>query len=364
MKRSLALAILAIMIFVPKAELRAYPGDLTLEDINDETIKNRENQPQNVKEGDKPLQQAEQEKLPEDPQASEKAKEAQRLEEEQRKLDEKARQEAYKKAQQDFESSQCLSTPEYIATLKFFRSTQVMLVTEEAARKIANKVSRGCDGASERFIKVLKLLKAIGLSDKSAMGIALDFSSRSTEVQKNFLEIFTHSFLAEFFDYDYQNAVQLAFELSKDYKGDAKQVREDFIELVRFCKDGNKLDLPAKLCAAYTIRLARLSQFHPKGIRKDFYQLYERFRDDRTFAMDIKTALETSFNILKNGPRATENFFSAYDFAVAKDGLDMTQGEALNFGLKMASRSYRGERPAFVPVPFEPVVVRNAASVR
>ncbi len=41
------------------------------------------------------------------------------------------------------------------------------------------------------------------------------------------------------------------------------QVREDFIELVRFCKADDKLDLPARLCAEYAIKLARLTQFHP-----------------------------------------------------------------------------------------------------
>lgn len=253
----------------------------------------------------------------------------------------------------------CSSSEEYIRILKFLRQTQAILVTEDTARKIADVVSRSCDGGADRFAKVLVLLKSVGLSDKAAVKMALDFSTKPSDIQKNFIEIFTHSFLAEFFDYDYPTAVALAFELSKNYKGDPKQVRDDFIELVRFCKDGKKLDLPSKMCAEYTIKVARLSQYYPKGVRDSFYKLYNRFREDKAFAIDIKTALETTYGILKFGPRAEVNFFRAYDFAIAEDGLGSTQAEAVNFGLKMASRSFKGSEPPLFPAS---AVLRTLAS--
>ncbi len=239
----------------------------------------------------------------------------------------------------------CNSSEEYIRTLQYLRKTDAILVTEATARKIADRVSRSCDGGADRFARVLVMLKTVGLSDKAAVKMSLEFAQRPPEVQTNFLEIFTHSFLAEFFDYDYATAVNLAFELSKNYKGDPKQVREDFIELVRFCKDGKKLDLPSNLCAQFTIRVARLSQYYPNGVRASFYKLYERFREDKAFAVDIKTALETTYGILKHGPRAPDNFFRGYEFAVADNGLGLSQSEAMNFGLRMASRSFRGAEP-------------------
>lgn len=239
----------------------------------------------------------------------------------------------------------CNSSEEYIKTLQFLRTTKAILVTESTARKIADRVSKSCDGGADRFASVLVLLKGVGLSDKGAVKFGLEFALRPPEVQKNFLVIFTQSFLAEFFDYDYPTAVALAFELSKNYKGDPVQVREDFIELVRFCKDGKKLDLPSRLCAEFTIKVARLSQFYPKGVRQSFYKLYQRFREDRDFGIDIQTALKVTYGILKNGPRAPENFFKGYDFALAENGLGYSQGDAMNFGLRMASRSYRGAEP-------------------
>ena len=118
--------------------------------------------------------------------------------------------------------------------------------------------------------------------------MALEFSAQTPEVQKNFPEIFTKSFLAEFFDYEYQSAAKLAYELSRDYKGDPVQAREDFLDIVHYCKDGKTLDLPTKLCADLSIRLAHLSQYYPDGVRKPFHKLYSDLREKKEFALDMK----------------------------------------------------------------------------
>lgn len=339
-----------------------YPGDLDMPTISD--AKPAPEEKLEAKADGQPLEKK-QEQITEEQvkQIDEARKKEEML---QAKAEEKARQEAAKKAAEEFEGKLCYSTKEYIATLNFLRSTQVIVVTENAARMIADRVSRACDGAAERFSKVLKMFKGVGLSDRKAMELALDFAGRPTDVQKNFIAIFTSAYLAEFLDYDYAPAVALAYELSKDYKGDPAQVREDFIELMHFCKDGQKLDLPIKLCSEYTIRMARLSQNFRGGVRDSFYKLYQRLRDDRSFAMDIKSALELSYNVLRTGPRGPENFFAAYDFAMLeKDGLAMSHAQAVEFGLRMAHRSYRGDEPPYLPNPSDlPVVVRRAASVQ
>lgn len=239
----------------------------------------------------------------------------------------------------------CNSTGEYIQTLKFFRKTKEIIIKENTARKIAERVSRGCDGAAERFERVLLLLKNVGLSDLRALEMSLDFAGRSPDIQKNFTDIFTQSFLSEFFDYDYKFAAGLAYELSRDYTGDPNQVRKDFIELVRFCKDEKNLDLPARICAEYMIKMAKLSQYYPHGIRRFFHPLYKELRSKPEFGMDVKAALSVSYTILKNGPRAPQNFKSAYEFAKKKEGLDSDQRTALAFALEMAERSFVGENP-------------------
>jgi hypothetical protein len=352
------LVLVAMFLLAPSPAALAYRSDLDLEKITDEPVIGSQSP-----DGSKPAEaQAQaQENLKKE---EAKVAESNAADKEKAKAEAKEKKDLAKKAAEEFDRTLCHSTQEYINTLKFMRNTQVILVNENTARLISDKVSKACDGGAERFGKVLTLLKTVGLSDTRALEIALDFSSRPLEVQKNFIEIFTKSFLGEFFDYDYRTAASLAFELSKDYRGDPVQVREDFIELVRFCKADDKLDLPARLCAEYSIKLARLTQFHPNGVRSSFYKLYERFRDDRTFAMDIRNSLELSYNILKFGPRAADNFFTAYDFAVSEAGLNLTQGASIEFSLRMASRSFKGNEPPLVPNLNDPVVVRNAASVR
>lgn len=249
----------------------------------------------------------------------------------------------------EFEQSQCASTVEYIRTLKFIRENRILMVTEDAGRKIADQVSKGCNGAADRFSKTLILLKTIGVSDRKALETAFTFSKLPDQMQYNFAEIFSKTFLAEFFDHDYSTALKLALELSKDYKGDPAMVREDFIDLVKFCKDTQSLDLPIKLCYEYTIKLARLSQYYLSGVRQHFYKLYSSLRNREDLSLDVKSSLDISYNVLKHGPKAADNFFAAFEYAVSKDGLNHSIGKATEFALTMAKRSHVGPEPLIIP---------------
>lgn len=271
--------------------------------------------------------------------------------------------EVRRKALAEQKKKSCDSTGEYIKALAFMRDNKDFVVTENAARQIADKISKGCTGAADRFAKILTMLKRIGISDRKALEMAFEFAKLPDYVQTNFTEIFTKSFLTEFFDYDFTTALALAFELSKDYKGDPVQVRNDFIELVRFCKDGQKLDLPTQHCAEYTIKLARLSQYYENGIRAPFYKLYGALREKEEFSLDIKTSLDLTYNVLKGGPKAIDNFFSAYEYASKKEGLGFAQDKAMQFALKMAKRSYSGKEPVVIPgFDFNTSVKRGLAS--
>ncbi len=243
----------------------------------------------------------------------------------------------------------CWSTVEFKRALNFMRQNKFIVMNEVGSRQLAERVARGCNGASERFEKMLAMLKTIGLSDKKALEIALEFSGYDTEVQTNFLEIFNKAFLSEFFDYDYTSAARLAYELSKEFKGDPVQVREDFIELVRFCKDGKKLDLPLNFCAEFAVKVAKLSQYYEEGVRQPFYSFYTALRERKDLSLDMKTALDISYNVLKAGPRAVKNFMEAFEFGLSDKGLMMTKDEALSFALRMARRSHVGDAPPVIP---------------
>ena len=237
----------------------------------------------------------------------------------------------------------CDSTDAFVKTLKFLRETKDFHFNEEANRRIAEQVSKGCTGSAERFSQVLVLLKTVGLSEKKSLEIALEFVFSSPDVQKTFIEVFTKSFLAEFFDYEFPKAMKLALELSKDYDGDPAILRADFISLIKYCKEKKGLDLPISQCASYATAVAKLSQFHEKGIAQDFITLYEQLRFRKDITLDVKKAMEIAPRILQSGPKAKDNFFAAYEFAM-KD-LEYDRAHSITFALQLADRSYVGERP-------------------
>lgn len=240
-------------------------------------------------------------------------------------------------------SKLCESTAAFTKTLKFLRETKDFHFNEEANRRIAEQVSKGCTGSAERFSQVLVLLKTVGLSEKKSLEVALEFVFSSPEVQKNFIEVFSKSFLAEFFDYEFPKAMKLALELSKDYEGDAAILRADFISLIKYCKEKKGLDLPLSQCASYAVMVAKLSQYHEKGIATEFVTLYEELRYRKDLTLNVRKAMEIAPRILQSGPKAKDNFFAAYEFAM-KD-LEYDRAHALTFGLQLADRSYLGEKP-------------------
>ena len=248
----------------------------------------------------------------------------------------------FRKERQLAEKRLCNSTAEYIKILSFIRDNEKGL-KEDAARDIAKKVAKGCDGSASRFSQVLILLRTVGLSARSSMKMAIEFAGAHPDVQKNFVEIFQKSYLAEFFDYEYPKAMKLALDLSKGYKGDPAIARADFIELAKFCKDSKSLDLPMRFCADYAIKVAKLSQYYAEGVSKPFMSLYKDLRDKKEFSLDVRESLAMSYQILKHGPRAPKNFFEAFDLASRDLGHDKTN--ALEFAADLAVNSYMDETP-------------------
>lgn len=246
----------------------------------------------------------------------------------------------------------CHSTAEYLNTLKFLRSTKDFTFHEDISRRIAEQVAKGCDGAAERFSKVIRLLKTVGFSERKSLEMALKFSTESAETQKNFVEIFSKAYLSEFFDFEYPRAMKLALDLSRDYKGDPAVARKDFIELTKFCKEKSSLDLPLSFCAEYSERIAKLSQYYTKGIHAPFLSLFKDLREKKEFSLDVKNALTYTHDILAHGPLAAENFFSAFELATRDH--ELQKNAALDFALRMAARSHVDNMPPiiqFAPIP-------------
>lgn len=239
----------------------------------------------------------------------------------------------------------CNSTQEYVDTINFLRAHTKIVVPEKNKANIADAVSKGCTGAAHRFISTLTLLNEIGVDQAKTIEIAISFSNESDQIQKNFISILRHAYLTEYFDFDFRSALLLSYEFSMNMKGNPEKIVYDFEKLVQFCKSKKNISLPIVFCANFSMKLAQYSAYYPQGIFTDFETLYTELTTKRS--VSIKEALIISMNVLKYGPKAKENFFQALNFALDKNGLNMTQPAAISFGVKMAERSTTHFPPPF-----------------
>ena len=241
----------------------------------------------------------------------------------------------------------CYSTQEYIEAFEFLRSKKVVSMSHDMALIVADQTSRGCGGAAKRLRETYLLLSKMGVSHVKALEIAIEFSQLTPEVQKNFFELLKHSYLREFLDYNFNKALKIAYEFSKGQKIYHDRARNDFLSLVNFCMDSNKISVPLSACGQVALELVRLSPYYSEGIFKPFQKLYGKLRARENLNLSAKDLLEVTVRVLKYGPRASSNFFEGYNYALSKVGLAYSSHKALEFALRMARRSFKG---SFLPV--------------
>ena len=72
-------------------------------------------------------------------------------------------------------------------------------------------------------------------------------------------------------------------------------------------------------------------------------------RNDSTLKLDVARAIKISEEVVSSGPGAGENFRIAYEFGLAKKGLNYTAKQALSFARNIvhtANESYKMRMPA------------------
>ena len=237
----------------------------------------------------------------------------------------------------------CRASEEFVRTLEFLREDDT--IPEKEARRVASLVSQGCDGATKRFAKAYLLMKKSGLSFQKSVDIGLAMVNEDPLTVRNFYEIYEKMYLGEFFNINFQSSLEIAFELSREFKGDLQFARQDFNQFSQFCMDQKKVGLNVVACAKISVRFAKMSQYYPRGLFKEFQEVYNMLRDDKRFGISLMESIHLSEKILKNGPMAKTNFLQAYNYATLKEGLDLSGREALDFAIQMAGHSFKGATP-------------------
>ena len=144
----------------------------------------------------------------------------------------------------------CSSTREYVTTLEYLRKKNELKVSDPDARKIADRVSRGCTDAAERFIRVMDLLLRAQVSGKDALAQAETLALRPREVAEGFISAFRIAYSSERLDLRMQAALDLARALSLDFSGDASTAEKDFRDVIELCTSSAGFPLNKENCAA------------------------------------------------------------------------------------------------------------------
>jgi hypothetical protein len=234
----------------------------------------------------------------------------------------------------------CLSSREYITTVKFLRDKKEYQLTEQQIKITADTVSKGCSGSSQQFIKIMKLLTKMGIDSGSSLKTALNFVHKEENFAKAFIEIFRQTYDPSYLDLDALSAMKISLQLSAQYKGDVDKSLSDFRALVGYCLNNKSMELPTSRCAQLATKITMLGQDFIDPISTPFINLMSFLQEnDKGPKFDKNTSLKISEAVLKYGPVAERNFKQAYVFATSKDGLAYDFKTAISFAKKMAKRS-------------------------
>jgi len=229
----------------------------------------------------------------------------------------------------------CSYAREYITTLEFLRSQKVFSIGDPEARNIAMKVSRGCSGAAQRFIRVSSTLSKSGLGSRDSLLLGVEFATRKDEEVQTFHTVFLTTFLEDHLNLDLEAALRIARSLTTEFKGDTLAVRKDFMKLVHFCTDEKDLNLPKPQCANFAARLAQQSEKWEAELAAGFIQIFNFLRSDNGPSLTTAQALQLAEILFKGGKEAPSNFTQAYRYAVSAKGLSLGAKDAVQFAQSM-----------------------------
>jgi hypothetical protein len=233
------------------------------------------------------------------------------------------------------QEQQCTYTREYITALEFLRSSKEFAIPELEARKTAERVSAGCSGAADRFIRVVQILTRSEMGSKDSIQIGLQFSAKTNAETQTFIHVFSKAFLSEYLDLDLQSAVKMAISLSSEFQGDSLGVRDDFERLLYYCSETKTLDLPKPQCGSFAARIAHLGERFSGGIADSFLRIYEFLISEKGPHLVTGQALALSEQLVTGGRDSADNFIQAYKYGVSSVGLNQSHQDALQFAKQM-----------------------------
>lgn len=233
----------------------------------------------------------------------------------------------------------CESSKEFQNSYEDLRKHELLDLPERDNIYIAYEVSKGCDGAHERFKTVLSLLLKSGVDKKKCLEIALHFAKKTDEQTEAFLLVFKGTFLEKYMDLDFKSALATSLNLALNTKGNARHAAQDFREILDYCLATKNTGLPYKTCAPYTLELTKHSHLYESdGMKKSFHALVTFFSEQKETDYTLTRALKLSAKVLRKGPKAVESFYEQFRYSVS-DKMRLPAKAAIELSVKVAENS-------------------------
>jgi len=232
----------------------------------------------------------------------------------------------------------CTSTQEFIDAFEFLKSETDLALSEPQAIQLALQISRGCTGAAKRFISVYNIMKKSGIILRTSYEKALVFSTLDDERTENFIKIFKETFLANYLDLDFLTAYQLSLALSQYLKDRIKVVRDDFGDLVKFCTETKSIGFPLRTCAEYAIKVLDSGLYYNEALFPHFKKVFEFLTQGSGVKLPLREGLEVTYEVIAQGPKASENFFKAFNYATSPK-MFLSHKQAIQLSVTLAKQS-------------------------
>lgn len=237
----------------------------------------------------------------------------------------------------------CDSAVEFQKALDFLVKKSELSLSEPQNLEKAIQISKGCNGAADRFSSLFLMLKKSGVDIGKSFDLAMEFSQMTDSKAESFRQIFQKTFLENYLNLDFMNAYRLSLELSKDYTGDVDLLRKDFLSFVKFCTSEKEMALSFQACTELVIKMTKYTAMYKDGVFPSFEKLYKFTRQNKYFGLNIQDTLNMLGQILSYGPKAPDNFQKSVEYSLEKGPLKLTETMAINLALTLVKHSLKEE---------------------
>ncbi len=225
----------------------------------------------------------------------------------------------------------CSPAREFITVMNYLRSKDEWKIPEKVSRELARQTSVHCPGSAARLIRVTTLLTESGVGTKDSLYTALRFAGQSDEVADRFIVLFKKAYLRSELDLDVSTSHRLATSLTVDYGGSLPALEREFSALVQFCSSESELAQSKPRCARFATELLTASKDQPGGVAVRFKKLFDFLTSKSGPELASGPALVIAQEVIGAGSKAGESFVEGYRYAISKNGLSKSRGEAVVF---------------------------------